>query len=226
VCCREPYQRQPSCVAVCCSVLQCVAESLIKDSHLVLQCVVVCCSALQRALSKTAIFPEKDKETCTFPMNLHKVGRSARPTSRWSPKAHHVMGKTHKRHCERSFGTHELIRQITRQIHLALYSPSSTREWAWINVETKHLLNLKLCSRTRPCHERDHFSEQDLSEQDRSLKMGFSLHSPVCHDSVTCVPWLIHKCAMTHTNLCHDSYKCVPWLIHGTHVNESWYTHE
>ena len=48
----------------------------------------------------------------------------------------------------------------------------------------------------------------------------------MCHDSVTCVPWLIHKCAMTHTNLCHDSYRCVPWLIHCTHMNESWHTYE
>ena len=44
-----------------------------------------------------------------FPTNLHGVRRSARPTSRWAPKAHHMMGKTHWRHYERSFGTNVLV---------------------------------------------------------------------------------------------------------------------
>ena len=39
-------------------------------------------------------------------------------------------------------------------------------------------------------------------------------HSHVCHDSFTCVPWLIHMCTMTHSYVCHDSFTCVPWLIH------------
>jgi len=98
----------------------------------------------------------RGKDTCTFPMNLHGVGRSTRPTSncapkahysierdlysikralysikralysikralysikralssRWAPKAHHMMGKTQKGHCEQSFGTHVLVLAI------------------------------------------------------------------------------------------------------------------
>jgi hypothetical protein len=34
-------------------------------------------------------------EMCTFPTNLHGVGCSARPTSRWASKAHRMMRKTH-----------------------------------------------------------------------------------------------------------------------------------
>jgi len=36
----------------------------------------------------------------------------------------------------------------------------------------------------------------------------------VCHDSFTCLPWLIHMCAMTHLYVRHDSVMCVPWRIH------------
>ena len=36
----------------------------------------------------------RGKEMCTFPTNLHVVGRSARPTSRWASKVHRMMGKT------------------------------------------------------------------------------------------------------------------------------------
>ena len=39
-------------------------------------------------------------------------------------------------------------------------------------------------------------------------------HSYVRHDSLICVPWLIHMCAMTHSYVCHDSFICVTWLIH------------
>ena len=53
------------------------------------------------------------------------------------------------------------IRTDTQQIHLSLDPPSSTRKWAWINVVAEHLLNHKLCSKTRPCRKSDHFSERD-----------------------------------------------------------------
>jgi len=33
------------------------------------------------------------------------------------------------------------------------------------------------------------------------------------HDSIICVPWLNHMCAMTQSYVCHDSIICVPWLI-------------
>ena len=36
----------------------------------------------------------------------------------------------------------------------------------------------------------------------------------VCHDSFTCVPWLIHMCAMTHLYVCHDSFMCVQCVTH------------
>jgi len=49
------------------------------------------------------------KETCTVPMNLHGVGRSRRSTFKWAPKVHHMMGKTQKGHCERSFGTNAVL---------------------------------------------------------------------------------------------------------------------
>ena len=42
-----------------------------------------------------------------YPTNLHGVRRSARPTSRWAPKAHRMMGRTQWRHCEQSFGTND-----------------------------------------------------------------------------------------------------------------------
>jgi len=36
------------------------------------------------------------------------------------------------------------------------------------------------------------------------------------------VPWLIHMCAMTHSHVCHDSFTCVPWLMWRIH---RWQTH-
>ena len=58
-----------------------------------------------------------------FPTNLHGVRRSARPTSRWAPKAHRVMGKTQWRHCERSFGTNVLVLGKERDDFLSLSKP-------------------------------------------------------------------------------------------------------
>jgi len=37
---------------------------------------------------------KRGKETCNVQLNLHRVGCSARPTCRWAPKAHCMMGKT------------------------------------------------------------------------------------------------------------------------------------
>ena len=49
--------------------------------------------------------PRMREGNVRFPSNLHGVRRPARPTSRWAPKAHRMMGKTQWRHRERSFGT-------------------------------------------------------------------------------------------------------------------------
>jgi len=32
----------------------------------------------------------------------------------------------------------------------------------------------------------------------------------VCQDSLKCVPWLTHRCSMTHSHVCNDSLTCVP----------------
>jgi len=53
--------------------------------------------------------PRKREGNVRFPTNLHGVRRSARPTSRWAPKAHRMMEKTQQWHCERSFGTNVLV---------------------------------------------------------------------------------------------------------------------
>ena len=101
-------------------------------------------------------------------MNLNGVSRSARPTSRLAPKAHCVMGKTQKGHCKRSFGTNVLVSVKRRDNFLSPSQP--LKKDVNKNIVIEQLLNLKLCSRTRPCHERDHFSSRH-----RSLRMGFSL---------------------------------------------------
>ena len=51
-------------------------------------------------------------------------------------------------------------------------------------------------------------------------------HSHVCHDSLLCVPWLIHMCAMTHSHVWHDSFICVPWLIHMCAMTHSYVCHD
>ena len=48
----------------------------------------------------------------------------------------------------------------------------------------------------------------------------------LCHDSFTCVPWLIHMCAMTHSHVCHDSFTCVPWLIRTCDMTHSHVWHD
>jgi len=60
-------------------------------------------------------------------MNLHGVCNSARPTSRWTPKAHCMMGKTQWRHCERSFGTNVLVFDKQSQ-YLSLAVPTSKKD--------------------------------------------------------------------------------------------------
>jgi len=61
-----------------------------------------------------------------FPTNLHVVRRSARPMSRWAPKAHCMMGKTQWRHCERSFGTNVLVLGKERDKFPLLSKPLKT----------------------------------------------------------------------------------------------------
>ena len=71
-----------------------------------------CIDSNQRAIpsyQRRPSSPRKREENVRFPTNLHGVRRSARPTSRWAPKAHRMMGRTQWRHCERSFGTNVLV---------------------------------------------------------------------------------------------------------------------
>ena len=74
-----------------------------------------------------------------FPTNLHVVLRSARPTFRWAPKAHRMMGKTEWRHCERSFGTNVLVFGKERDNFPLLSEPLKTDVNK--NVITERLLN-------------------------------------------------------------------------------------
>jgi|AntRauMFilla1563_2_1112583.scaffolds.fasta_scaffold28299_1 hypothetical protein len=63
----------------------------------------------------------------TVSMNLHGVCRFARPTSRWAPQAHRMMGKTQWRHCERSFGSNVLVLgKQSRPLSLAV--PTSLKD--------------------------------------------------------------------------------------------------
>jgi len=55
----------------------------------------------------------------TVSMNLHGVCRSAKPTSRWAPKAHRMMGKTHWRH----FGKNVLVFDKNRDPFLCPSQP-------------------------------------------------------------------------------------------------------
>jgi len=48
-----------------------------------------------------------------------------------------------------------------------------------------------------------------------------SYRRPVCHDSLTCAPWLICRCAMIHSHVYHDSFMCVPCLIHVCDLSSS-----
>jgi len=55
--------RKLQCVAVCCSVLQCVAMSAFASSMCNLQCVAVCCRVLQR-VAVSVIDSGKDARGC------------------------------------------------------------------------------------------------------------------------------------------------------------------
>jgi len=80
----------------------------------------------------------KSEGNVRFPTNLHGVHRSARPTSRWAPKAHHMMGKTQWRHCERSFGTNVLVLGKQRD---KFASPSMVPQTHENEFVTEHLPN-------------------------------------------------------------------------------------
>jgi len=58
-----------------------------------------------------------------------------------------------------------------------------------------------------------------------SFELHIQLKQPLivlCHDdSLICVPWLIHMCAMTHSYVCHNSCIPVPWLIHVCDMTHS-----
>jgi len=132
----------------------------------------------ESVLLKTAIFPQKEGRKREISIESAR-GSSlrARPTSRWAPKAHRMMGKTQWRHRERSFGTNVPVLDKQRDNFPLLSEPLKTDVNK--NVVIERFLNWKLCSRTRSCHERDHFSQRD-----RSLRMGFSL-SPMYNSTVS-----------------------------------------
>jgi len=46
--------------------------------------------------------------------------------------------------------------------------------------------------------------------------MFVTTHSCVCHGSFTCVPWLLHMCAMCH----------VPWLVRMCDMTRSYVWHD
>jgi len=109
-------------VRVCVCVFLCVCGSALQirgagprchfPDDCALKCICVlgrhaCSSTVHKkfgesVLSKTAIFPDQrrpsslnqGKGICTFPTNLHMVGCSTRPTSRWASKAHRMTDKT------------------------------------------------------------------------------------------------------------------------------------
>jgi len=58
------------------------------------------------------------------------------------------------------------------------------------------------------------------------IDMCAMTHSHACYDSFTGVPWLIYMCAMTHPHECHDSFTCVPWLIHMFATTHSHVSHD
>ena len=77
------------------------------------RCWLVFCALGGSVIFKDSHLPWNERrKTCAVPMNLHGVGRSARPTSKWAPKAHHAIGKTRKGHCEWSSGTNVLVLAI------------------------------------------------------------------------------------------------------------------
>jgi len=82
-------------------------------------------------LSKTPFFLYLERGNAQDLQTIRSVvGCSKAPTPRWQPKAHHMANKTREGHCARSCGTNVfvVIRTDTRQIHLALNSPSNARE--------------------------------------------------------------------------------------------------
>ena len=81
-----------------------------------------------RSYQRRPSSPRKREGNVRFPTNLNGVRRSARPTSRWAPKAHRMimMGKTQWRHCERSFGTNVLVLGKERDNFPLLSEPLKT----------------------------------------------------------------------------------------------------
>jgi len=77
---------------------------------------------------------KQGKETCTFLMNLHGVGRSARPTSRWAPMVHHAFSWPRARH-RKDTANDDLVQTClywqtlaTRQLSLAVRTSWNGRQ--------------------------------------------------------------------------------------------------
>jgi len=64
------------------------------------------------------------------------------------------------------------------------------------------------------------------------IHMCYRTRSYVCHDSCTCVPWLIyvawivHMCSFTRSYVCHDSFIRTTWLIHMWDMTHSYVWHD
>jgi len=112
--CEYVYACVYVCLCVCVRVRVCVCVCVYVHTHThthtyiyIYVCIslgIYCTSrflALARSLSRAVpsyqirpSSPRKREGNVRFPTNLHRVRRSTRPTSRWAPKAHRMMGKT------------------------------------------------------------------------------------------------------------------------------------
>ena len=86
------------CVAVCCTMLHCVSDSV---------------------FSKDALLSHiRERKRTGIPLNPCLVGRRVVPTARWTSKAHRVTSDTQQRHCARS--------SVTNVLSLEENSPQAT----------------------------------------------------------------------------------------------------
>jgi len=93
----EHTQKVSVCVCVCVCVRACVracAWACMRACVFACACAYVCEWTLFIRISSL----RRGKEACMIPTNPHGVDRSARPLSRWAPKAHRMMTIKQQRH--------------------------------------------------------------------------------------------------------------------------------
>ena len=73
--------------------------------------------------------------------------------------------------------------------------------WTWVSHFVTKVSHFQMCERRHATHDLLH-----LSMTSRFVCMCVS-YSYVCHDSFTCVSWLVHMCVMTHSHV---------WKFHAT----------